>query len=980
LGLRDLGNLADRMNQTNILQRSAVPAAIEDWLDRAESDRRFNVLACGVPGMGKSHVATSLLEAARRRGFRTVLAGPSPAGLPYQLLAQLGSESPSAAVLESAHIFWLARLGLTEAEARGPVAVVFEDIDAYDVSDLAFVRDLAVSSTPTRMVVLLTCRCEAGDHPPTAPRPAYVDRFVEVFPRLPNCERWELEPLTLQEATEFITVRLGRSAAPRTVRELLELSEHNALYLDRLLDSVETLPGTDQAVFLCGSRGMDQLRLPDSLRSVVRVDSAGLDPDQLAVLETLAIWAMPAGVEVLRDLTELDSAVVADALEALERTGLVRPMGDSAELKFSLSSSLGGRLLAEEAPALRRRGVHMRASELLDRQVAELSPEGQVLAARHYLASGTPPSERGAAVVAAAARYLISRSRFDGARELLTNLVRQLELTSRAVPAESLLLLAETQSRAGAWGRAARALRAIADQEEHTGDRSMAVDATLRAARDLVARGEDAEALSFYHRLLEGDQLAPPLLTRVLSDQARVQLQIGQPEEAMRSLNQSAQVADDAGLPDASVDAHLTIGLALLDRGKPAMGLPQIWDAYLLARRAGRESSLARALAAIGGVVAAHTSVERGTRWLRRATRVAERCEDYATVSWTGARLVQAYIETGEWARARALIAALLEIDQGLHRTRSLRRLRALGRMLDTFQGRPSASSVTTGELKSSTDGFGGPGIYASYLAARFEQQIADAEYEAAGETIDTVCRLLRANPGSERPLAVDVLPRRALVLARLGDREGLVEVIEEMRRFADRFAGEVALTEPDLDSALARLALLDGRFDEAARLSASAAGAFIRSGYRWRGAIATKEAGRAALRAGANSLAVTQLQEAHRSFQIFGATVEMAQTRELLHQLGRRAPPVHREPSTLTARQSQVAELLSERLSDAQIADRLQISRRTVTTHVHNILQALQLHSRVDVQHWVEDARAKPPAPDPGEWVLTSSSERSDS
>jgi hypothetical protein len=44
------------------------------------------------------------------------------------------------------------------------------------------------------------------------------------------------------------------------------------------------------------------------------------------------------------------------------------------------------------------------------------------------------------------------------------------------------------------------------------------------------------------------------------------------------------------------------------------------------------------------------------------------------------------------------------------------------------------------------------------------------------------------------------------------------------------------------------------------------------------------------------------------------------------------------------------------------------------VTTHVHNILQVLQLHSRIDVRHWVEDARAKPPAPDLGEWVLTSS------
>jgi two-component system nitrate/nitrite response regulator NarL len=50
-----------------------------------------------------------------------------------------------------------------------------------------------------------------------------------------------------------------------------------------------------------------------------------------------------------------------------------------------------------------------------------------------------------------------------------------------------------------------------------------------------------------------------------------------------------------------------------------------------------------------------------------------------------------------------------------------------------------------------------------------------------------------------------------------------------------------------------------------------------------------------------------------------------------------------------LTARESEVLELMAERLSNKQIARKLSVSLYTVKNHVHNILEKLQVESRMD-------------------------------
>ncbi|MFF0305941.1 LuxR C-terminal-related transcriptional regulator [Streptosporangium sp. NPDC004379] len=65
----------------------------------------------------------------------------------------------------------------------------------------------------------------------------------------------------------------------------------------------------------------------------------------------------------------------------------------------------------------------------------------------------------------------------------------------------------------------------------------------------------------------------------------------------------------------------------------------------------------------------------------------------------------------------------------------------------------------------------------------------------------------------------------------------------------------------------------------------------------------------------------------------------------------------------TLSARELQVAELITEGLSNPQIAVRLGIAKRTVDAHVRNILAKGGLASRTQVAAWVAESDRQPPA-----------------
>jgi ATP/maltotriose-dependent transcriptional regulator MalT len=94
---------------------------------------------------------------------------------------------------------------------------------------------------------------------------------------------------------------------------------------------------------------------------------------------------------------------------------------------------------------------------------------------------------------------------------------------------------------------------------------------------------------------------------------------------------------------------------------------------------------------------------------------------------------------------------------------------------------------------------------------------------------------------------------------------------------------------------------------------------------------------------------AVRELRKIHEIFARLGAQPALDHVREKFRQLGVRPPgrSAGEGMGTLTAREVEIARLVSERMSNKEIATTLEISSRTVGTHLSNIFSKLSVDSR---------------------------------
>jgi DNA-binding CsgD family transcriptional regulator len=200
------------------------------------------------------------------------------------------------------------------------------------------------------------------------------------------------------------------------------------------------------------------------------------------------------------------------------------------------------------------------------------------------------------------------------------------------------------------------------------------------------------------------------------------------------------------------------------------------------------------------------------------------------------------------------------------------------------------------------------------------------------GDPADPACApllelLLRVELGrADVPAARETLTRLSTLAA--GSNSELVGA------FAELAAGQVCAAEGDpgaagrLKSSLERLAAL-GLPLEAARARLELA------------RVISSET---------PDVAAVEARLALASFEALGATRDADAAAGLLRQLGaggRRAWP--KGHGTLTKRETEVVSLLSDGLSNVEIAERLYISRRTAEHHVASILSKLGLRSRAE-------------------------------
>jgi DNA-binding CsgD family transcriptional regulator len=102
---------------------------------------------------------------------------------------------------------------------------------------------------------------------------------------------------------------------------------------------------------------------------------------------------------------------------------------------------------------------------------------------------------------------------------------------------------------------------------------------------------------------------------------------------------------------------------------------------------------------------------------------------------------------------------------------------------------------------------------------------------------------------------------------------------------------------------------------------------------------------------------AVRELRRAHETFLRLGAELELDGTRQQLRALGARPPLRTLAPGAgLSGRELEIARLVAAHRSNKEIGAALGISARTVSTHLSNIFQKLEIGSRAELTDAVRE------------------------
>jgi predicted ATPase/DNA-binding CsgD family transcriptional regulator len=307
----------------------------------------------------------------------------------------------------------------------------------------------------------------------------------------------------------------------------------------------------------------------------------------------------------------------------------------------------------------------------------------------------------------------------------------------------------------------------------------------------------------------------------------------------------------------------------------------------------------------------------------------------------------------GDRLRARELVAEGNELAAAVDDTRAEGLLLVPAAMLSLWDGSPaaaaeqadravellSAESELAGDLLALfvagiCHGFAGNGVEAT---ARHQQCIARAE--EVGE------RHMKA-------LAVAGLGEEELSGGHLAEATALFrEAIVLKRELSDRMGIAVGL------NALGRVATAEGRGERAALLLGAAKGIWALVGMSETGnpfaLIPPRSDG---LQQARTLLGKERFRELFRRGSRL--SLDEAVRWALEEKVDSAAPIAPVEPSPLTRRELEVADLVADGLSNPEIAARLVISVRTAQGHVENILRKLGFNSRSLIAAWVTERR----------------------
>jgi class 3 adenylate cyclase/DNA-binding NarL/FixJ family response regulator len=940
---------------------------VHEAMGEAAAGRGQIVFVVGPMGIGKTRLVEEALGDARNEGF-AVLVGRTPAagsGLAYApLLSAFGGIlrsldpgeldelvgdlphlgrlwpelrlPPPAPIqdadLERALLFEAVARLLERLSAQSPVLLFIDDLHWADAPSLGLLGYLVSTVTGSPVALAGTYRPEG------VLENKALRQFVTNARRSGTVTELTLRGLDSDGVAEMAAGILG-DAPPPSVLDLSARAAGTPLFVEALIRGLVdagSLVRTDGGWALTGERAT---ALPQSVQDLVvdRLDL--LAKEERSTVELIAHGAQGLAHDVLERAGGLDSDELLTVVRRLAEAGLLIQDDTGQEVTYRLGHPLIQEVAAAELPAIASRRVHAR----LARTIEELRPRDLDSLAYHYRRAGNEVDRdraldvllaageraRGLAAHEEAARHFGAALPLirDGQRpELLAHVLERLgdswePLGENAAATEVWTEAVEELERAGDVEGVARLHRRLAYGAYYSGDLATAVQYADAGIKALHGRAPSDELFVLHAaRFL----IAPPL---------------DDPERARETSVELMRLAESLGTVPAKTEALIS-GIMLL---------------YI----AGEVAIDPRDAAAQG----------------REALRIAEQAGDWLLIRRAHRDLGWLAFWFYDHATMRAHARAQIEIDRRLgdiaHQPAVLWQVGYAEFVAGNFEEslKVAEEAVATARRYDQRRSLG------MSLAQLAMAELHRGDLDAAEDHLAEAHQVFPQLFTDPRGRLIIGFPRVALALER-GDFAGVRRAAGPIHPPSTRIlVGVAQVLEGDLDGALVTQATLaagarghlypaaladrlQGLIEKARGEEDSAREHLERSAGMLDTLALPFEAAVSRLHTGTRE----SVSQALATFEALGTARYADKARRALRSLGVRLPSSRSGRGTdqrLSRREMEVAGLVAEGLTNAEIAERLVLSVRTIESHLDHVYARLGMSSRAALARWVTEGRA---------------------
>ena len=943
-------------------------------LDTVARGRGVAVVISGDPGAGKSRLMQEAATLARSRGFRVLTATGSPLhrSLHYAVLidvlrplVHLGPQGARTALvdglpglgvlfddigeptgdtlgdagLDRTRLFESIRRLLGRAARRQPLLIALDDTHWADPASLAALAYTA-GGADQEPVLFAVARRSAEPEPTDA-------EFVAAVRRLPRTVPIELARLGPGPMAEFISHLLGGPPPQALVDLVAERTSGLPFFVRAVVDQLMT----DHRLSRLGGHwvmdNVERLVVPDRIGDVLGGRLGQLPPAQREVIDLVAVSGGEIAHPVLVAATDVDPL---PAVRQLLGAGLLVETLHVTTVSYRALHPLLTEVAVARLPEVARRRLHARLAAAIEADEAgdpsrlgrlahHLTGAGDQVDPHHTLdvlrrAVGEALASHAGTAAARHADSALAIARRLGADDLVPEL---LDHRARG------LSLAGSASALQAWAEAAQGWRgrgatfqwagAKATMARAKWDRGLFAEAVADTdeAIDVLAGwpGSDAALTAHGLRILFLARLMSPRLKQAVQDLDVDARAAPSPWASALVCFGRAHVASIAG-DQLSAREHARQGLAHAE----ATGNPILVES---------------ALRALAPMTAQCGDVDETARLCARGIAVARQIGVPTLEDIYRVELCFVHAQSGRMDQADEAIHELLDLG---HRTGS-ERMTCYGLVMQGIV------AVFRGDLPAASDSLRAVGEV--YGGGHPDDTHVRGAVDALAEIIARARE--RPNPGTAAGRRFEYLSGGyAMVSAAAGQPlvipRDTVELATLGRGLSSPGRGPWSRA---VGVRLAALSAILAGEPEAVPLLRQAAESLERLGLRFSAAEAWVEW--ACLSTEVDD-AVAVLQREFGFLERIGALPLAAKAGARLRELGVRptASRTHvpaRAAGPLSRREAEIAGLVADGLSNPEIAARLYISPRTVTTHLQHIYERLGLASRTALARWVVEGAA---------------------